>query len=128
MGCIIASLFNWCFDMYKQAIVIRADIKMSKGKIAAQAAHASLSSAKKINKNIQNAWEKNGQKKVVLKARSHKELQQLKERCKKIGVQCTLITDAGLTELSKSTTTALGIGPDTEAKINKITGSLPLLK
>jgi PTH2 family peptidyl-tRNA hydrolase len=113
--------------MYKQVIVIRSDIKMSKGKIAAQAAHASLSSAKKCSKKILKAWENEGQKKVVLSA-GMEELSQLKDRCKKLGIPFALIIDAGMTELSAGSITALGIGPEKEDKINKVTGSLPLLK
>ncbi|MCX6819053.1 MAG: peptidyl-tRNA hydrolase Pth2 [Candidatus Aenigmarchaeota archaeon] len=113
--------------MYKQVIVIRSDLKMSKGKTAAQAAHASLSSVGKCNKKMLGAWEKEGQKKVVLSA-DMKQLLQLKEKCKKLGIPFALIIDAGMTELSAGSITALGIGPDKEEKINKVTGSLPLLK
>ena len=113
--------------MYKQVIVIRSDLEMSRGKTAAQSAHASLSAAGNCSKKILAAWEKEGQKKVVLKA-DLKELFQLAEKCKKLRIPFALISDAGLTELEEGTTTALGIGPETEDKINKVTGSLPLLK
>ncbi|HLD49383.1 MAG TPA: peptidyl-tRNA hydrolase Pth2 [archaeon] len=113
--------------MYKQAIVIRSDLKMGKGKMAAQAAHASIESAGRADKKIFDEWKKEGQKKVVLKVGSESELIILKEKCKKEKMSCALIHDAGLTQLEPYTTTALGIGPDREEKIDKITGHLKLL-
>lgn len=113
--------------MYKQVIVIRADIEMSRGKTAAQSAHASVSAAGNCSKKILEAWKKEGQKKVVLKA-DLKELLKLAEKCRKLRIAFALISDAGLTELEEGTTTALGIGPETGDRINKVTGSLPLLK
>ena len=114
--------------MYKQVIVIRYDLKMSKGKIATQAAHASISAAKKANKKTLTAWEREGQKKVVLKIKGIKEMLQLRDKCRKLKIPFALISDAGLTELSAGSITALGIGPEKEEKVNKVTGSLPLLK
>ncbi|HLC67284.1 MAG TPA: peptidyl-tRNA hydrolase Pth2 [archaeon] len=113
--------------MYKQVIVIRTDIKMSKGKVAAQASHAAVDAVQKSDKKIIDAWKKEGQKKIIVKAKSETELVELKEKCKKLGIKSSLIADAGKTELVPGTLTALGIGPDTEEKINKVTGSLKLL-
>ena len=113
--------------MYKQAIVIRSDLKMGKGKMAAQAAHASVEAISKADEKNLEAWKKTGQKKVVLKVGSEKDLITLKEKCKKEKIPCALISDAGHTQLEPGTTTALGIGPDKEEKIDKITGKLKLM-
>ena len=112
----------------KQIIVVRGDIKMSKGKLAAQVAHASVSSLQRAGKTKIKQWEKEGQKKVVLKAKTLKELLLLNVRCKKLKITSSLIRDAGSTELPNGTATCLGIGPDEDSKIDKVTGSLPLLK
>jgi len=112
--------------MYKQVIVVIG--KMSKGKTATQVAHASVSSYKLSSSTARKRWENEGQKKVVLKAKGKEELQFLQKKCKKLGLPCFLIADAGLTELEPGTITALGIGPEKEDKINKVTGSLPLLR
>jgi PTH2 family peptidyl-tRNA hydrolase len=112
----------------KQVMVLRSDIKMSKGKAAAQACHASVSSALKSEKSKIRKWEHEGQKKVILKSRSLNELLSLKAKCDRLGLTNAIISDAGLTEILPGTITALGIGPDEEAKIDKVTGSLPLLK
>ncbi len=112
---------------YKQVIVIRDDLKLSAGKIAAQSAHASHAAARKASKQILKEWESSGEKKVVLKADLGK-LKELEEKCSKLKIPCALIRDAGLTEVGRGTATALGIGPDDEKRINKVTGSLPLMK
>ena len=60
-----------------QAIIVRNDLKMGKGKIAVQVAHASLSSAeivKKHDHNIFKRWTLNGQAKIALKVQSLEEL------------------------------------------------------
>ncbi|HEY8522695.1 MAG TPA: peptidyl-tRNA hydrolase, partial [Nitrososphaeraceae archaeon] len=54
----------------KQVIVVRKDIAMGRGKLAAQVAHASLlavEKARSTRENWFNLWFKTGQAKVVLK-------------------------------------------------------------
>jgi len=112
----------------KQVIVIRKDIKMSKGKTAAQCCHACLESYKKASPYIRKMWKKQCQKKVILGAKNLEQLIEIKQKASKMRIACSLITDAGRTELKSGTVTCLGIGPDLEKKIDKITGSLPLVK
>ena len=114
--------------MYKQVIVIRNDLGMTTGKKCVQCAHASLGVYKKTNKSLIKKWESEGQKKVVLEVNSKEELLKLYKQAKKEKIACFLVEDAGLTELKPGTTTALGIGPDDEKKIDKMTGSLKLFK
>lgn len=113
---------------YKQAIVVRKDLNLSPGKIAAQVAHAAIGAYKKSSSKDVKRWEKQGSKKVVLKAKDVKQLVHLKGDAEKTGLNSYLVTDAGRTEIPSGTKTALAIGPDEEDKIDKITGSLPLLK
>ena len=110
----------------KQVIVVRSDLKLSKGKLAVQCSHASYSAAKKSKET--SKWEMEGQKKIVLKAKNLDQLIELKEKCVELRLPHALISDAGLTEVKKGTITCLGIGPADEKKIDKVTGSLPLLK
>lgn len=112
--------------MYKQVLVIRTDLDLSKGKTAAQAAHAAVDAALKSDKKVLEAWLDEGQKKVVLKA-GLKELSDIGKKCRKLKIHFSLIKDAGLTELKPGTVTCLGIGPDKESKIDKVTGKLKLL-
>jgi len=111
----------------KQVIVVRNDLKMSKGKTAAQACHACLGSYKKADSNKIKLWEKEGQKKVIVKVNNLEELFLIKEIAKKNNVPNFIVKDAGRTELPTSTITCLGIGPDTDEIIDKVTHDLKLL-
>ena len=51
----------------KQVIVVRQDLKLPAGKLAAQVAHASIGAIHKANQEKQKQWMKQGMKKVVLK-------------------------------------------------------------
>ena len=115
---------------FKQVIVVRTDLKMSKGKIAAQVAHASLSAAvgtMKFRKSWFDIWTIQGQKKVVVKAKGEKTLKELKRIADMNHVYSELIVDRGLTQVPPGTITCLAIGPAPEEIIDKITGDLPLL-
>ena len=116
--------------MSKQAIVMRTDLELSSGKLAAQSSHAAVSSAllvKTKKKNWFNDWFESGQKKVVLKVKSLDELKQIKKRADSLGIPNALIRDAGFTEIVPGTITCIGIGPAPDDKIDKVVGSLPLL-
>ncbi len=115
---------------YKQVLVFRADLKMSKGKIAAQAGHAAVSAAQvayRLNKKWWEAWFNEGQRKIAVKVPTWKELGELDAAADEMGLPHSLIVDKGLTEVPEGTVTCLGIGPAPEAKIDKLTGKLPLL-
>ena len=111
----------------KQIIVIRQDIMMSPGKMAAQSCHASVSALLKSKKKNVDTWLRQGQKKIILQA-AMEDIIEMKKKCDKSSIVSCLISDAGMTELEPGTVTALGIGPDEEKKIDKITGSLKLMK
>ena len=112
----------------KQAIVIRTDLGMSAGKLAAQACHASVTAAFGARKDDVSRWLEQGQTKVVLQAPSLAVLLELRERCRSLDLAHELISDAGRTELAQGTVTALGIGPAEDKVIDKVTGALPLLQ
>jgi PTH2 family peptidyl-tRNA hydrolase len=112
---------------FKQVILVRADLKMGKGKIATQAAHAAIGAFKLVDEEVVKEWEKEGGKKVVLRVKDEKELLQIYKKVKKEKIPCFLVKDAGLTQIKAGTITALGIGPAEGEKIDKITGKLKLL-
>ncbi|MEM1619063.1 MAG: peptidyl-tRNA hydrolase Pth2 [Desulfurococcaceae archaeon] len=114
----------------KQVIVVRTDLKMSKGKLAVQVAHASLMAAFEAYHNFREwfiEWWREGQKKVVLKVDSEKELLELYNKVLDKRLPVALVADAGLTELPPGTTTALAIGPAPDHRVDEITGHLKLL-
>lgn len=114
----------------KQVIIVRTDLEMSRGKMGAQIAHASLMSyfeVEKIDKNIAKEWLDTGEKKIVLKVSNEEDLKRLHEAFKFKKVPSTLVADAGLTELPPGSKTALGIGPWKSSEIDQFTKSLKLL-
>lgn len=118
--------FNTKINNMKQVIIIRKDLKLGKGKMAAQASHASLDAYKKASYLNKKIWELKGQKKVVLKAESEKEILALFNRAREEKTKPALIRDAGHTQIPAGTITAIAIGPDKDNIIDKITGHLKL--
>ena len=114
--------FRW-----KQCLVIRGDIRMSCGKIAAQAAHAAVAAFGRCDRETRERWLTEGQKKVVLKVKDERALLELKTIAEARGIAAALIEDAGLTEVPPGTTTALGLGPARVEEMDRITADLPLL-
>jgi PTH2 family peptidyl-tRNA hydrolase len=115
---------------YKQVIAFRSDLKLSKGKIAAQAGHAAVSAAEEARKRHRNWWDAwlfEGQRKIAVKVKDEEELLELEEQAKELGLPNALIVDKGLTEVPPDTITCLGIGPAPAEMIDKLTGKLALL-
>lgn len=115
---------------YKQVLVVREDLEMSRGKLSVQVAHASVSAAENARKGKPEwfeKWREEGQKKVVVGVSSESELEDLEKKADNLGVPNKLITDAGLTELSPETITVLGVGPGPVGEVDRITGDLKLL-
>ncbi|MBD3164197.1 peptidyl-tRNA hydrolase [Candidatus Woesearchaeota archaeon] len=111
----------------KQVIIVRQDLKMPKGKMAAQCAHASSEAVLKSHKDDLSNWRREGMKKVVLKVKDDRELLKYMNQAKDAGLVTALITDAGRTVVEPGTMTCVGIGPDKEEKIDKVTGKLKMV-
>jgi len=111
----------------KQVIVVRTDLKLGKGKLAAQVAHASVETFLRTPEEDQKKWISEQQKKIVLKVKNEEELIGIFEKAKQARLPSALIRDAGHTQVPPGTKTAVGIGPAEEEKIDRITGGLPLL-
>jgi len=115
---------------YKQVIIVRKDLKLSKGKLAVQVAHASvtaLENCRKLGKDWAEQWLSEGQKKVVVEVENLSALIFHYEMARREGLPCALIEDAGLTEIPPGTITCVGIGPAPAELVDKITGKLKLL-
>lgn len=115
---------------YKQIIVFRSDLKLSRGKLAAQAGHAAVSAAQNAfinHKKWWDSWLYEGQCKIAVKVANEKELIQLKKAAEDLDLPNALIIDRGLTEIPEGTVTCLGIGPAPENRVNQLTGKLKLL-
>lgn len=115
---------------YKLAVAVRNDLKLSKGKLAVQVAHASVICALKMrNENMKwfKSWYDEGQRKIVVKAENLEMLYELKSTAEKKKLTTSLVEDAGLTEVPPGTITCLGIGPGPENIVDEVTGKLALL-
>nr|XP_036232669.1 peptidyl-tRNA hydrolase 2, mitochondrial-like [Bactrocera oleae] len=116
----------------KLVLVVRGDLKMSKGKTAAQCAHAAIlcyqqSQKEQDKQKLVEAWSTLGQPKIVLRVNTLEELTNLQNRAKNAGVIAELVRDAGRTQLEAGTATVLGIGPDIEKNVDELVSNLKLL-
>ena len=125
----------------KQVIVVRKDLNMRKGKIAAQASHASMGAILNygsrmyegtltltIEKLAVKEWLEGRFTKVCVSVDSEEELLAIYQLAISNGVNVKLITDAGLTEFNGvPTKTCLALGPDYPENLDPITGHLKLL-
>ncbi len=111
----------------KQVILVRNDLKLPKGKMAAQAAHAAVEAAFNSDKKKVAEWREQGAKKVVLKVKDEKELLKFLQLAKDNKLKTALITDAGKTVIAPRTKTCIGIGPDDDEEIDKVTGKLKMV-
>lgn len=111
---------------YKQAIVLRKDLKLGFGKAISQACHASIGAMEKADKRAVKAWESGGSKKVVLKIENLRKLSSIRKKAVSANLPYFAVRDAGLTQIGKGTITCIGIGPAEEKKIDRLTKNLKL--
>jgi len=126
----------------KMVIIVRNDLKMNKGKLAGQVAHASLAIILDKMKRYQpigyrtlylknddpmEIWLSGKFTKVILKCESLEELVEIHKKAKISGLSTSLITDCGDTVFYSPTITCCAIGPDYSEIIDKLTGHLRLL-
>ena len=115
---------------YKMVIVIRKDLNLSPGKLAAQVAHAAVICAletKKHNPKWFTKWQSEGAKKAVVKVETEEDFYPLKEKAEQLKLAAHIISDAGHTEIPAGTNTVLGVGPAPNNIIDQVTGNLPVL-
>lgn len=129
----------------KQVLVIRKDLNMRKGKLAAQASHASTGAVlPRENAQVEDLgdcvrvswvltrpqfeWFMDLSTKIVVSVNSEAELMEIYRKAQEAGLPCVLIQDRGFTEFGGVPThTAVGVGPAPQPQVDAITGSLPLL-
>ncbi|KAB8239422.1 aminoacyl-tRNA hydrolase PTH2 [Aspergillus alliaceus] len=115
----------------KLVLVVRTDLGMTKGKIAAQCSHATLACYKYITAHSPNSpllrrWESQGQAKIALQTKSEEEMETLQAQAISLGLCARVITDAGRTQIASGSRTVLGVlGP--KSVVDGVTGHLKLL-
>jgi peptidyl-tRNA hydrolase len=112
----------------KQIIVVNESLKLPRGKLAAQVAHAAVAAFLAASQEARRKWLANGMPKVVLKSHSVEELEQLEEAAKRRKIPACLITDAGRTVVPAGTITCLGLGPAEAEELDGLTGELKLVR
>lgn len=116
----------------KLSLVVRTDLGMGRGKLAAQVAHAAVTAVLAAQLTADGradlaGWLAGGQPKVVLRVGSGAELGELAATAKAAGLPAQVITDAGRTQLAPGTATCCAIGPADAARVDAVTGGLALL-
>lgn len=115
----------------KLVLVVRTDLGMTKGKIAAQCSHATLACYKYFlshapDSPILRRWERGGQAKIALQIKSEEDLLLLQAQAMSLGLCARVIQDAGRTQIASGSRTVLGVlGP--RSIVDSVTGHLKLL-
>ncbi|KAI8634085.1 peptidyl-tRNA hydrolase PTH2-domain-containing protein [Xylariaceae sp. FL1651] len=122
----------------KLVLVVRTDLGMTKGKIAAQCSHATLACYKTLNRaasrqpsspeaRVLQRWERLGQAKIAVQVKSEDELLTLMGKARSLGITAEVIQDAGRTQIDPGSLTVLGVGPAPKSLVDQVTGGLKLL-
>ncbi|XP_076452510.1 peptidyl-tRNA hydrolase 2, mitochondrial-like [Babylonia areolata] len=114
----------------KLILVVNNELKMGKGKIAAQCAHAAVGVVERAfhqDPDTFRQWRLHGQPKVVVRADSTAMLKELGSKAQSLGLVTCLISDAGRTQIAPGSKTVLGVGPGPASLVDQVTGHLKLL-
>ncbi|KAH9996585.1 peptidyl-tRNA hydrolase PTH2-domain-containing protein [Russula vinacea] len=125
--CSVSSL-TCISDGNLEVLVVRSDLNMSTGKVAAQ--HATLACYKALsqtNPSLLRHWERTGQTKIALRCDSEDEMLLLQAQAQSLNICARSIQDAGRTQIAAGSRTVLGIGPAPVRLVNQVTGLLRLL-
>jgi peptidyl-tRNA hydrolase, PTH2 family len=106
------------------------DLKIGRGKIAVQCAHAAIGAAEEARLRFPEWWRdwlREGQRKIALKVPTLDDILRLGAESRAEHLPVSLVTDMGLTQVAPGTVTCLGIGPAPARLLDPLTGDLPLL-
>ena len=108
-------------------LIVRTDLKMQRGKIAAQCGHAVENLVHRCPHTIYQKYSDNAHPKVVLAVASLKEFEELRSDCYKAHIAWHVVTDAGKTQVKPGTQTVLGVGPVSKKNVPASISNLKLL-
>ncbi len=115
---------------YKMVIAVNMELKMGKGKLAAQCAHGAVSMVLKLmqegNKHLE-PWLDQGQRKVVVKIDSKSTMDKLYAQGLEAKLPVYTIQDAGRTQVKPGSHTVLVVGPAPAEQVDTVTSGLKLL-
>lgn len=114
---------------YKLAVVVRTDLGMTAGKLAAQVGHSvQIVMAQRTRADLLKLWEDDGGMIVVLQVASESDLRALQQRAQRDKIVTSTVIDEGLTEVDSGVWTTLAVGPDEVSRVDGITGKLQLYR
>lgn len=124
--------FQGSSEECKLVLVVRADLGMGKGKIAAQCSHATLACYKALFRAdpkhpVLKRWGSLGQAKVAVKVENEEDMLMLQAQAVSLGLCAQVIHDAGRTQIASGSATVLGVGPGPKSVVDQVTGHLKLL-
>jgi len=112
----------------KLVLVVRTDLGMGRGKLAAQVAHAAVAATLSTSGTAaHDEWLAEGQPKVVLRADDEDHLARLVGAASAAGLPVEVVRDAGRTQVPAGTVTCAAVGPAPVDAVDAVTGELRLL-
>lgn len=117
-------------DELVMMFVVRRDLKMNRGKIAAQVAHATQDILIKVANEpdmIHRYLLGDATTKIVLGCQTYDEFKAIWTKCAELGIPHHLVADFGRTQVSPGTITVLGAGPRPKSELDAAFGGLKLL-
>ena len=112
-------------------LIVNKELKMGKGKIAAQCSHAAVGCykhAQKVCPSGLRAWEYTGCAKIaVLCPTADEMIQDILPEIKKRKLPYYLVEDAGRTQIPSGSRTVLGVGPAPVSLFDGISDHLKLM-
>ena len=135
---------SFAVEPHKLVLILRTDLGMTKGKMAAQASHATLacytsllyafpSATSPLPSSMSNLppilsrWLSSGQPKIALQCSSEEVIHELQAKAVSVGLCARVIRDAGRTQVEPGSVTCLGVGPGPRGVVDEVTGGLKLL-
>lgn len=118
----------------RMSLIVRQDLKMGKGKAAAQCSHAAVALYRKMtnsasaayNQQMVARWERGGQAKITLQVPDEESMDLLLAQAMSLGVNAYVVHDAGRTQVEAGSATVLGLGPAPKSVLDQITHELKL--
>lgn len=128
----------------KMTLLVRKDLKMGTGKIAAQCAHAAVAAVDEVVDITAagsaaptpyaedwvawlSAWRHTGSAKVVLQCEDEAALLAAADEAKRNQLPFYVIADAGRTQIAAGSRTVLAVGPAPVDRVDRVTGKFKLL-
>ena len=114
--------FTW-----KMALVVNTSVRMGKGKVAAQVAHAAVTGVAAAPRGAVSAWTSVGSPKIVLRCSGEPALLALAGAARAAHLPVAVVRVEGPPQVEPGTLTAVAVGPGEAAAVDAVTGGLQLL-